>query len=102
GASGCLTVITSRNPLAGLIARNGAKRIDVSPLSADGAIGLLRVLLGGRVDAEAHTVALVAGLCGRLPLALRVFAERAAGRPALPLTALASELTDSRRRLDLL
>jgi hypothetical protein len=54
------------------------------------------------VDAAPAAAAEVAGLCCRLPLALRVAAELAASRPALPLAALTVELADLRTRLDLL
>lgn len=42
----------------------------------------------------------VAELCGHLPIALRVVAERAVGRPGLSMTELVEELTSERRRLD--
>src|SRR5262249_38597225 len=51
GAPGCVTVVTSRDSLAGLVARDGARRLNVDLLSMDDAVGLLRALIGPRVDA---------------------------------------------------
>jgi tetratricopeptide (TPR) repeat protein len=74
-APGCLTLITSRDRLAGLIARDGATAIVVDVLSDDEAADLLLRLLGrDRVRAEPGAVKELAGLCGYLPLALRIAA----------------------------
>lgn len=102
GTPSCAVVVTSRDAMAGLVARDGAARLDLDVLPLDEAIALLRTLIGARVDAEPHAAAELAGQCCRLPLALRVAAELAAGRPAAPLSGLASELADLRTRLDLL
>jgi tetratricopeptide (TPR) repeat protein/transcriptional regulator with XRE-family HTH domain len=102
GAAGCVAVVTSRDALAGLVARDGAERLDLDLLPLADAVGLLREFIRGRVDAHPKTAAALATQCARLPLALRVAAELAATRPAVSLAGLASELTDQRRRLDLL
>ena len=102
GASGCAVVVTSRDALGGLVARDGATRLDLDALPPDDAVALLRTLIGARADAEPAAAAKLAGQCCRLPLALRIAAELAAGRPAAPLTALTAELADLRTRLDLL
>jgi len=81
GTEACAAVVTSRDSLAGLIARDGAARLDLDLLPLADAVGLLRALIGGRVDAEPGAAAALAGQCARLPLALRVAAERAAARP---------------------
>src|SRR6185312_15966537 len=52
GTPSCLVVVTSRDSLAGLVARDGATRIDLDRLPPDEAVALLRALIGGRVDAE--------------------------------------------------
>jgi DNA-binding SARP family transcriptional activator/Tfp pilus assembly protein PilF len=98
----CTVVVTSRDSLAGLIARDGARRLDLDLLPLDDAIALLRELVGVRVDAEPGAAAALAEQCARLPLALRVAAELAATRPDVPLAKLVAELSDQQRRLDLL
>jgi DNA-binding SARP family transcriptional activator len=102
GNPACTVVVTSRDALAGLVARDGAVRLDLDVLPVEEAVALLRVLIGPRVDADPGAAAELAGRCCRLPLALRVAAELAASRPATPLAGLAGELADLRTRLDLL
>ena len=102
GSPTCLVVVTSRDSLAGLVARHGARRLDLDMLPAADAIGLLRTLIGDRVDAEPDAAAELAGQCARLPLALRVAAELAAASPDSRLAELAGELAGEQRRLDLL
>jgi tetratricopeptide (TPR) repeat protein len=102
GTSSCVVVVTSRDSLAGLVARHGAQRLDLDILPLDDAVGLLRTLIGPRVDEEPAAAATLAGYCARLPLALRVAAELAAARPDVPLAQLAGELSGEQRRLDLL
>jgi DNA-binding SARP family transcriptional activator/Tfp pilus assembly protein PilF len=99
--STCAVVVTSRDALAGLVARDGAIRLDLDLLPLDDAVGLMRVLIGQRVDAVPAAARALAERCSRLPLALRVAAEWAAARPGVPLAALAEELA-GQRRLDLL
>ena len=93
-------LVTSRDALAGLIARDGAARLDLDLLPLPDAVALLRTLIGARTDAEPEATAELARQCIRLPLALRVAAELAVRRPAMPLTALTGELADLRTRLD--
>jgi tetratricopeptide (TPR) repeat protein/transcriptional regulator with XRE-family HTH domain len=102
GTRTCAVVVTSRDALAGLVARDGARRLDLDLLPQADAVALLRALIGGRADADPQAAAVLAARCGRLPLALRVAAELAAARPAAPLAELAGELADQQRRLDLL
>jgi DNA-binding SARP family transcriptional activator/tetratricopeptide (TPR) repeat protein len=102
GAPACMVVVTSRDALAGLVARDGARRVDLDLLSEGEAVSLLRALIGGRVDNEPGAAAMLAAQCARLPLALRVAAELAATHPAAPLAELVGELADQQRRLDLL
>jgi DNA-binding SARP family transcriptional activator/Tfp pilus assembly protein PilF len=102
GGHACAVVVTSRDSLAGLVAREGAARLDLGLLPPDEAAGLLRALIGARVDADPAAAEVLAALCCRLPLALRVAAELAARRPGIPLAELARELADSQQRLDLL
>ncbi len=98
----CATVVTSRDALAGLVARDGATRLDLDLLPQAEAITLLRTLIGARADADPEAAATLAAQCCRLPLALRVAAELAAARPGDRLADLVAELADQRQRLDLL
>jgi DNA-binding SARP family transcriptional activator len=100
GQSGCVAVVTSRDSLAGLVAREGAHRIDLDLLPLPDAVNLLRALIGPRVDADPAVAAELAAQCSRLPLALRVAAELAVARPEVSLADLVSEMADIRQRLD--
>jgi DNA-binding SARP family transcriptional activator/tetratricopeptide (TPR) repeat protein len=102
GTAGCAVVVTSRDALAGLVARDGAVRLELDLLPAEEAFGLLGALIGARVEDDPGAAATLAAQCSRLPLALRVAAELAATRPGVPLAELTGELADQQRRLDLL
>jgi DNA-binding SARP family transcriptional activator/tetratricopeptide (TPR) repeat protein len=102
GSASCAVVVTSRDALAGLVARDGATRLELGLLPLPDAIGLLRVLIGRRIDEDTADAETLAGQCCRLPLALRVAAELSVARPDVPLAQLVGELTDQQRRLDLL
>lgn len=99
GDPGCVTLVTSRDTLPGLVAREGAVRLELDVLPLADAVGLLRKLIGPRVDAEPGAATVLAKLCARLPLALRVAAELAAARQGASLAGLNGELAD-RLRLD--
>jgi tetratricopeptide (TPR) repeat protein len=101
GSETCAVVVTSRDSLAGLVARHGAARLNLDLLPLDDAVALLRALIGARADADPAATAVLAGQCARLPLALRVAAELAVARPAVSLAELAAELA-GQGRLDLL
>ena len=102
GTPSCTAVVTSRDSLPGLVALDDARRLDLTLLPLAEAVDLLRKLIGGRVDADPGAAASLAVQCCRLPLSLRIAAELAAARPAVPLIGLVGELTDQHRRLDLL
>jgi DNA-binding SARP family transcriptional activator/tetratricopeptide (TPR) repeat protein len=102
GSASCAVVVTSRDSLAGLVARHGATRLDLDLLPPAEAVGLLCELIGARARAESAAAAMIAEQCCRLPLALRVAAELAAARPDVSLAELAGELADQQQRLDLL
>jgi tetratricopeptide (TPR) repeat protein len=93
GNARCLLLATSRNSLGGLLSRDGARRIELARFSSDHAEELLRLLLSRfRSGDGEEDLAELAGLCARLPLALRVAAERAIGRPRDSLVELVHEL----------
>jgi tetratricopeptide (TPR) repeat protein len=102
GNPSSLVLVTSRDSLAGLVARHGARRLDLDTLPPHDAEALLRALIGDRAEVQPGATALLARQCARLPLALRVAAELAAASPAMTVAQLAGELADEQRRLDLL
>jgi tetratricopeptide (TPR) repeat protein len=103
GSRRCFVLMTSRSSLASLVAREGATRVTLDVLSPDDAVSLLTEIIGDeRVDREYEAAVRIAELCSYLPLALRVVAERAAGRPYLSLAELVSELAGEQDRLDAL
>jgi tetratricopeptide (TPR) repeat protein/transcriptional regulator with XRE-family HTH domain len=102
GSPSVMVVVTSRDMLPGLVARDGARRLDLDLLPVADAVALLRTLIGDRVDADPTAAQALASLCARLPLALRVAAELAGIRPDRPLAELAAELADEADRLELL
>lgn len=95
GASSCVVLVTSRDRLPGLVSHQGAHRLTVRSLSPEQAVDLLvHVTEGHRTGDTPRDVAELARLCGRLPLALCIAAERAASRPHMPLHDLIRDLKD--------
>ncbi|MGW1187498.1 BTAD domain-containing putative transcriptional regulator [Streptomyces sp. NPDC002559] len=100
GGSDCVTLVTSRHRLEGLIASDAARPVPLDVLEPPDGTALLAGVLGeDRVLAEPVAARRLAELCGGLPLALRVTAARLAGRPTRTLAGLADELADERSRL---
>lgn len=102
GSATCMVVVTSRDSLGGLVAADGAQRIQVDVLAPAESVRLLRSLLTDRIDAAPDEAETLARLCGGLPLALRVAAELATSRSDEPLAELVADLRDESSRLDLL
>ncbi len=103
GGTDCVTVVTSRYRLRGLIASDAARPVPVDVLGPDDSTALLAAVLGkDRVLAEAVAAHRLAELCGGLPLALRVAAARLADQPEWSLSEMSTELSDASRRLSLL
>ncbi|MFC0430696.1 helix-turn-helix transcriptional regulator [Kutzneria buriramensis] len=95
GTDSCMVVVTSRDRLGGLVARDGARRIEVGALPQPDALELLGTLFGAeRVAAEPAAAVAIAESCAGLPLALRVAAERIQGRAGLSLMEAAVEIGD--------
>jgi len=101
GTPDCLTIVTSRNQLSGLVAAHGAHALTLRPLDPGQARELLARRLGAeRVAAEPRAVAEITALCSGLPLALACVAARAAAHPHFPLSAIAAELLEDHGSLD--
>ncbi|GLZ77516.1 hypothetical protein Afil01_23230 [Actinorhabdospora filicis] len=88
----CLVLVTSRDSLTGLIARDGAHRLDVEPMDEGEALDLLRRLLGAERTSDVDSARRIVDRCARLPLALRLAAGHAAERPGRSLAEIADEL----------
>lgn len=100
GSARCLTVITSRDPLGGLIVSEGARALPLDLMTTAEARDLLASRLGAaRAAAEPQAVDDLIELCAHLPLALSIAAARATLTPAISLTELARQLRDDRDRL---
>ncbi|MFD0408157.1 ATP-binding protein [Kitasatospora sp. NPDC127116] len=95
GVPGCLVVVTSRHRLSGLGVREGARHLTLEVLAEHDAVELLRAVTADyRRGDDPDELAQLARLCARLPLALRIAAERAAGRPRMLLNDLIQDLRD--------
>ena len=101
GSSSSYVLVTSRDNLSGLVARHGARRLELDLLPMPEAALLLRALLDPRLAVDPDTLATVAGQCGRLPLAVRIAAEFLDARPGAQLRELAAELSGALHPLDL-
>ncbi|MGY4769746.1 BTAD domain-containing putative transcriptional regulator [Kribbella sp. CWNU-51] len=103
GTSGCLVIVTSRDGLSSLVAREGARPLPLDLLSPEESHAFLAARLSAeRLTAEPAAVRQIVGCGAGLPLALSIVAARAAENPELTLTAIAAELQDGRGRLDAL
>ncbi|WP_333769948.1 ATP-binding protein [Streptomyces sp. IBSBF 2435] len=95
GAGESMVLVTSRSRLSGLAVRDSARRVTLGTLPEPEAVALLQAVTSGRrTDDDLDSLAELARLCARLPLALRIAAERAAGRPHLRTAELTAELRD--------
>ncbi|MFJ3718024.1 helix-turn-helix domain-containing protein [Streptomyces sp. NPDC090057] len=98
GTGPSLTIVTSRQALAGLTA---VHRCDLALLRREEAVELLARILGPeRVRAEAQAARDLADLCGHLPLAVRIAGQRLLSRPHEHLGKLVARLAAEGRRLD--
>jgi DNA-binding SARP family transcriptional activator/tetratricopeptide (TPR) repeat protein/DNA-binding XRE family transcriptional regulator len=97
-APGNAAIVTARDRMTGLAARDGAETVVVRPLPEAAAVALVVTAMGNRAAAEpAAAVAELARLCAHLPLALRVAAASLAARPGYPLTDYVARLASPDR-----
>ncbi|MET9883715.1 helix-turn-helix domain-containing protein [Streptomyces sp. NPDC006430] len=95
-----LTLVTSRSTLAGL---ESVHRTELALLRREEAVELLTRVIGPeRVHRESQAARDLADLCGHLPLAVRIAAQRLASRPGEHLTKLVTQLAENTTRLDTL
>lgn len=93
GTAGPLVLVTSRNPLAGLVATHGARHLAIEPFTTGDAQGMLAQRLGAaRVDEDPDAVDELVQRSGGLPLALAVLAARGILHPRASLAAIAGDL----------
>jgi DNA-binding SARP family transcriptional activator/tetratricopeptide (TPR) repeat protein len=82
GQAGCAVLITSRNDLRGLTAREGVVHVELDVLTREQSCVLLTGLIGAeRSHAEPDAVAELTRTCGYLPLALRIAGANLAADP---------------------
>ncbi|SFS52722.1 AfsR/SARP family transcriptional regulator [Saccharopolyspora flava] len=101
GTPTSFVVVTSRDSLSGLTARDGAYRLVLDRMDPGEAHALLTDRLGEDV-LNAGTAKPLIERCARLPLALRVAAERLHQSGSRDVSDLLEELTDEQRGLDAL
>ncbi|MCM4080928.1 AfsR/SARP family transcriptional regulator [Paractinoplanes hotanensis] len=100
-APGCLVVVTSRNRMPSLVAREGAWPVHVDRLSSRASKDVLALRLGAaRLAGEPAAADRLVRLCAGLPLALSIAAARIAVSPRMSLNDVAAELAPAGRRLD--
>jgi tetratricopeptide (TPR) repeat protein len=98
GGPECAVVITSRRPLHGL---DVSRLLQLDVFDADQAVELLASAAGAeRVAAEPGPARQIAGLCGYLPLAIRIVGAKLAAKRHWNLGRMANRLSDERHRLD--
>jgi len=95
GGRGVLVIVTSRQRLAGVVARDGAHRITLGPLPGPDAVALLARMAGPEVAAAPKHAAELARLCGHLPLALRVVAANLTDGRHTTVEAMVTEVQDA-------
>jgi DNA-binding SARP family transcriptional activator/tetratricopeptide (TPR) repeat protein len=97
GTPACMTLVTSRSRLTGLVATSEAHRIGLGPLPEQDAVSLLRLAIGAeQVRTQPDCLTELAALCGHLPLALRIAGANSAAHADRDLREMIEELGTSR------
>ncbi|MCD0447533.1 tetratricopeptide repeat protein [Glycomyces sp. A-F 0318] len=97
-----LVLVTSRNRLRSLRRCEGAHLVELDPFTPAESAALLHRILGPAVaSSDPKALGELTRLCGHLPLALAIAAERVRNT-AIPLSALVKEVRDDSARLDAL
>ena len=94
----CMTLITSRDLLTGLVALDGARRLPLDVLPREDSLAVLASIIGGpRCAAEPDMAQALTGICSRLPLALRIAGAALAERPMDKIADYVTELATEDR-----
>lgn len=97
GGGTCTVLITSRRRLVGI---EGASILSVKVMTEPDAIELFERIAGpDRTSGQRDAVVEAVGLCGFLPLAIRIGATRLRHRPAWSVADLVARLRDQQKRL---
>lgn len=96
GPSPSLIIITSRRHLAGL---PGAQSLALDVLPPEDSVALFRAFAGHDRTQDATGISRIVDLCGHLPLAIEIAANRFNARPAWSLAHLRERLTRGPGRL---
>lgn len=94
GSPGCLVLVTSRRDLPDL---DGAHPLSLDVFSTEEAVALLARIAGEeRITADPAAADRVVQLCGHLPIAVSLAAQRLRRRPSWPAATLAEKLAAAR------
>jgi tetratricopeptide (TPR) repeat protein/transcriptional regulator with XRE-family HTH domain len=99
GAGKSLVLITSRRSLAGL---EDVRQLPLTEMPAEDAVEMLRAIVRADHTSDVDDLDAVAGLCGHLPLAIRIAGNRLLSRPGWTAGQMAGRLSDEERRLEML
>lgn len=98
GGPGCVVLVTSRDRLSALVAREGARRMNLDVFRPEEADALLIQLLGEeRVGAEQTAAQDLVYACAHLPLALRIAVTQLADRPCRTIADQVRRLVNGNR-----
>ena len=93
GGPESLVLVTSRNPLVGLVANDGAHPLSLNVFTSEQSRDYLADRIGSaRITAEPDAVDVLVRHCAGLPLALAIVAARAKVNPRFSLSDLADEI----------
>lgn len=93
GVATCVTLVTSRSRLTGLVASHGAVPVELKLMRAEDATNLLEAVIGEKARGSTAETAALAAKCAYLPLALRIAAAKLVCDKHLTISGYLSELT---------
>ncbi|SEG62068.1 DNA-binding transcriptional activator of the SARP family [Nonomuraea solani] len=100
-SSGCLTVISSRNQLTGLLVSTGAQSIRLGPLRMDETAKLIEDFVGDeRVKAEPEAISTMVAMSECIPLAASILASMTLSQPSLRLADFVEMFEETLSALD--